>query len=78
MNLTPQQMSILIKALKYIMPRQTKFYSGQSIDEIIQERYANISTIVKSCLQDNYIFFGDLKSKHALSVLERFVHEFYS
>ena len=60
------------------MPHQTKFYSRQSIDEIIQEQYANISTIVKSCLQDNYIFFGDPKSKHAFSVLERFVHEFYS
>ena len=78
LQLPPQQMSMFINGLKYIIPRQSQLVSRKSIEEIITEQYQNISTNVKSCLQDNGIFITDPRAKHAFSVLERILHELYS
>lgn len=75
---TPDQMSMFIKGLKYIMPCQSQFFSRQPIDALIREQYQTISSAVKSCLQDNLIFFADPRGKHAFSIFEQLVHEFYS
>lgn len=78
LNLTPQQMSMFIIGLKYIIPCQSQFNRRQSIDEIVTEQYQNISTIVKHCLEDNVIFLGDPRSKHAFSVLQDILKQIYS
>jgi len=77
-QLTPQQMSMLIKGLKYVIPCQNQLCSRQSIDAIIHEQYENISTTVKSCLRDNNIFFADVRGQYAFSMLEQLIRDIYS
>ncbi|CAF4264973.1 unnamed protein product, partial [Rotaria sordida] len=43
LNLTPQQMSMFINGLKYIIPCQNQF-SGKSIEKLVSEQYQSIST----------------------------------
>ncbi|CAF1545200.1 unnamed protein product [Didymodactylos carnosus] len=52
--------------------------SRKPTDDIIIEQYQNMSKIVKECLQDNDIFTGDPRSRHAFLQLERIIHDLYS
>jgi hypothetical protein len=78
LNLTPQQMSMFINGLKYIIPCQSRLCSRKSMDDIISEQYRNMSTIIKDGLQDNGIFTGDPKSRQAFSTLAHILKEIYS
>ena len=69
---------MLIRGFKYIIPCQSQLCSRKSIDTIIHEQYENISKIVKSCLQDNNIFFADSRGKYAFSMLEQLIRDHYS
>ncbi|KAF9761757.1 hypothetical protein NGRA_2406 [Nosema granulosis] len=71
-------MSMFIRGLKYILPCQSRFGSRKPINDIITEQYQNISTIVKSCLNDNRVVIAPSRAKQAFSALERIVHESYS
>ena len=77
-RLTPDQIALFIKGLKYILPCQSRLCARRSIDSIIHEQYETIASTVKSCLQDNGILSGDPRGKQAFSILERTIHEFYS
>jgi hypothetical protein len=78
LNLTPQQMSMFINGFKYIIPGQIRLCSRKPTDEVIAEQYQNMSTIIKSCLKDHYIFVTDARAKQAFSTLERLLHDLYS
>ncbi|CAF5166656.1 unnamed protein product, partial [Rotaria magnacalcarata] len=77
LNLTPQQMSMLIKGLKYIIPCQHRF-SSQSTEEIAEKQYKNISTTVKTCLEDHGISTVDQPAKQAFQELKTLLHNLYS
>ncbi|CAF3388326.1 unnamed protein product, partial [Rotaria sp. Silwood2] len=78
LNLTPAQMSMLINGFKYIIPCQSRLCSRQSIDQIINEQYQKISSIVKDCLNDHRIPIANERTIQIFSVLERILHEFQS
>ena len=75
LNLTLQQMSMLINGLKYISTCQSQ-YSRQSIDEIIKEQYDKISAIIKTCLGDHGMFNSDIRVKLAFPELQHIFNEF--
>ena len=64
MNLTAQQLSMLINGFQYITPCQCRF-SRTPIDQIIAEQYQNVCTIIKDCLKDNRILITDKRAKQA-------------
>ncbi|CAF1349188.1 unnamed protein product [Rotaria magnacalcarata] len=69
LNLTSKQMSMFIKGLKYVIPCQRRF-SRKPIEQMVNEQYQNISTIVKNCLKDHYIPTTDLRAKQAFQELK--------
>jgi hypothetical protein len=77
LNLTSQQMSMLINGLKYILPCQTQ-YSRKPIDEILKEQYQNISKPIKNCLSDHGMFTTDTRAQQAFSELEHIINAFKS
>ena len=77
LNLTSKQMSMFIKGLRYVIPCQRRF-SRKPIEEIINEQFKNISTIVKNCLKDHNISTTDAKAKQAFQELEHLLSELYS
>ena len=77
LNLTSKQMSMFIKGLRYVIPCQRRF-SRKPIEEIINEQFKNISTIVKNCLKDHNISRTDAKAKQAFQELEHLLSELYS
>jgi hypothetical protein len=74
LNLTPQQMSLLINGLKYIQPCQSRS-SRKPMEQILTEQYKNISTTVKACLRDNRMSKIDRRAQQAFSELERMLRE---
>ncbi|CAF5052148.1 unnamed protein product [Rotaria magnacalcarata] len=77
LNLTSKQMSMFIKGLKYVIPCQSRF-SRKPIEQIVNEQYQNISTIVKNCLKDHYIPITDIRAKQAFQELKCLLSELYS
>ena len=77
LNLTPQQMLMFIRGLKYIIPCQSRF-SRQSVDELVTQQYQSISTTVKNCLQDHRMSITDERAKHAFSALQCLLYELHS
>jgi hypothetical protein len=75
LNLTPKQMSIFIKGLKYILPCQSDYSLRKSIDDILTEQYKSISTSVKQCLYDNRMLSTDTGSKQAFFELEHIIKQ---
>ncbi|CAF1548524.1 unnamed protein product, partial [Adineta ricciae] len=82
LNLSPQQMSMLINGLKYVVPCQTQFIvaaaSGPFIDTIVNEQFESIFTIVRNCLNDRGILSSDIRVKMALPELRQIVDTFKS
>jgi hypothetical protein len=74
LNLTPQQISIFINGLKYVMPCQSRF-SRKSIDDLITEQYQTISTTVKDCLKDNGLLITNERTSQAFQALEHIMNE---
>ncbi|CAM4844554.1 unnamed protein product [Rotaria magnacalcarata] len=68
LNLTSKQISMFIKGLKYVIPCQSRF-SRKPIEQIVNEQYQNISTIVKNCLKDHCIPTTDTRVKQAFQEL---------
>ena len=68
---------MLINGFQYIIPCQCRF-SRTPIDQIIAERYQNVSTIIKDCLKDNRILIADQRAKQAFSALECIFKELQS
>ena len=62
LNLTPQQMSMFINGLKYVITCQRQF-SRRSMNEIMTEQYQKLSATVKDCLRDNSIVVTDQRAK---------------
>ncbi|CAF4207990.1 unnamed protein product, partial [Rotaria sordida] len=77
LNLTPQQMSMFINGLKYIIPCQSRF-SGKSIEQLVNERYQSISTTVKNCLKDHRIPTANQRAEEAFQALRCILHELQS
>ncbi|CAF1050666.1 unnamed protein product [Rotaria magnacalcarata] len=69
LNLTSKQISMFIKGLKYVIPCQSRF-SRKPIEQIVNEQYQNISTIVKNCLKDHCIPTTDTRVKQAFQELK--------
>ena len=74
LNLTPQQISLLINGLKYIRPCQSRS-SRQSMEQILTEQYQTISRTVKDCLNDHRMATADARAQQAFSELKRTVDE---
>ena len=53
---------MLINCFQYIIPCECRF-SRTPIDQIIAERYQDVSTIIKDCLKDNRIPTADQRAK---------------
>ena len=68
LKLSPQQMSMFIHGLKYVMPCQSRL-SRQSIDDRVTEQYESISTTVQSCLRDHQMSTPDDRAKHERNVV---------
>ncbi|CAF4639698.1 unnamed protein product, partial [Rotaria sp. Silwood2] len=64
LNLTPQQMSMFINGLKYIIPCQSRLYR-KSIEQLVTEQYQSISTT-------------DERTKQTFQALEYLLHDLYS
>ncbi|CAF2215847.1 unnamed protein product [Rotaria magnacalcarata] len=77
LNLTSKQISMFIKGLKYVIPCQSRF-SRKPIEQIVNEQYQNISTIVKNCLKDHCIPTTDTRVKQAFQELKHLLSELYS
>ena len=77
LNLTPQQMSMLIKGLKYILPCQHHF-SRKPIEDIVNEQYESISNVVKNCLRDHRISTIDERAKQAFKSLRNLLIDLYA
>ena len=68
---------MLINCFQYIIPCQCRF-SRTPIDQIIAERYQDVSTIIKDCLKDNRIPTADQRAKRAFSALGSIFKELQS
>ena len=77
LDLNPQQMTMLMKGFKYVLPCQYRF-SRKSTDEIIAEQYRHLLATIKSCLNDYRIPTNDERSKRAFQALQQLVCESYS
>ncbi|CAF1436528.1 unnamed protein product, partial [Rotaria sordida] len=77
LNLTPQQMSMFINGLKYIIPCQNQF-SGKSIEKLVSEQYQSISTTVKNCLKDHRIPAANQRAEEAFQALRCILQELQS
>ena len=74
LSLTPKQMSMFIKGLKYIIPCQSHFLH-QSIEQNINEQYQTLLTIVKNCLQYNCMSASVQRSQQTFPELKSIMHE---
>lgn len=74
LKLTPQQMSMFINGLQYIIPCQSQF-SRKTIKEIMSEQYGKLSATVKECLKDNSIVVSDKRAKQTFDELEQVFDE---
>ncbi|CAF1440615.1 unnamed protein product [Rotaria sordida] len=77
LNLSPIQMSMFIKGLKYIPPCQSRF-SRQSIDDIVNEQYKTLRSIVQGCLDDHRVQLIEPHEKEGFPCLKRILYEFQS
>lgn len=76
LNLTPKQMSMFIKGLKYIIPCQSQF-SKKTMDERSQEQYQAFITVIKSCLRDNQMSESDERARQAFAELQQLNHDLH-
>ena len=67
---------MFINGFKYVIPCQNQ-YSRKSIDQIVNEQYENMSTILKNCLKDHRISIKDEQATQAFSAIEHILSEFY-
>ncbi|CAF1302062.1 unnamed protein product [Rotaria sordida] len=77
LNLSPIQMSIFIKGLKYIPPCQSRF-SRRSIDDIVNEQYKTLRSIVQGCLDDHRVQLIEPREKEGFPCLKRILYELQS
>lgn len=77
LQLTPQQMSMFIHGLKYIIPCQSRL-SRKFIDQLVHEQYEQICQIVKECLKDHRMSSKDERAKQAFTALENLLYVTYS
>ncbi|CAF1417784.1 unnamed protein product [Rotaria sordida] len=70
-------MSIFIKGLKYIPPCQSRF-SRQSIDDIVNEQYKTLRSIVQGCLDDHHVQLIEPREKEGFPCLKRILYELQS
>ena len=77
LNLSSQEMLMLIQGLKYVIPCQSRF-SRLSLNELINQQYESLSSVVKRCLQDNYISITDDRAKQAFAALKEILQKLYS
>ena len=77
LHLSPAQMAMLIKGLKYITPCQSRF-SRQSMVDIVTELFSTLSTRVKGCLDDHGWIAYEPKDKQAFPSLEDLLYELQS
>ncbi|CAF3315055.1 unnamed protein product [Rotaria sp. Silwood2] len=77
LNLTSEEMSMLINGLKYIIPCQRHF-SRKMTQERINEQYQRLSAIIKNCLQDHRIPTVDQCAKVAFQALSAAIGEINS
>jgi hypothetical protein len=77
LNLTPQQLSIFIEALQYIIPCQSRF-TRKTINENVQTELEKISAPIKKCLGDNEMSITDQRATQAFLELERIIYKLYS
>ncbi|CAF3740828.1 unnamed protein product [Rotaria sp. Silwood1] len=74
LNLTPQQMSMFINGLKYIIPCQSRF-SRKPVEQIVTDQYRSISATVKNCLKDHRTSTADQRANEAFQALQSILHE---
>ncbi|CAF4461879.1 unnamed protein product, partial [Rotaria sp. Silwood2] len=77
LNLSPAQMSMFIKGLKYIPPCQSRF-SRQSVDAIVNEQYKTLRSVVQGCLDDHGMQIVERREKEGFPSLKRILHELQS
>ncbi|CAF3076450.1 unnamed protein product [Rotaria sp. Silwood2] len=77
LNLSPAQMSMLIKGVKYIILCQSRF-SKASTDTIVKQQYTSISAAVQQCLDDHGAVAWEPEEKEAFPVLNRLLHQLQS
>ncbi|CAF1549462.1 unnamed protein product, partial [Rotaria sordida] len=77
LNISPQQMSMFINGLKYVILCQSQF-SSKSIEQLVSEQYQNLSTTVKNCLQDHQIPTANKRAEEAFQALQCILHELQS
>ena len=77
LNLSPQQLSMINNGFQYVIPGQLRFSTRRSSTQILEEQFRTISTIVKSCLKDHYIFTADARAKAAFTALEHRLKDCY-
>ena len=68
---------MLIHGLKYVIPCQSRF-SHPSADELINRQFESLSSVIKRCLQDNYMSITDDRAKQALTALKEILQKLYS
>ena len=74
LKLTPQQISMFINGLQYVIPCQSQF-SRKPIKEMMTEQYQKLSATVKGCLKDNSIVVTDQRAKQAFDELEQIFND---
>ena len=77
LNLSSQEMLLLIQGLKYVLPCQSQFFH-KSIDEFIDQQFENLSSVIKRCLQNNYMSITDERAKQAFTALKELLNKLYS
>lgn len=55
---------------QYVIPGQLRCSTRRSTTQMLEEQFQTISTIVKKCLKDHYIFTTDARAKAAFTALE--------
>ena len=76
LNLTPKQMSMFIKGLKYIAPCQSQF-SKKTKEERMNEQYQALLNVIKKCLGDNSVSASDQRAQQAFSELQQLHHHLH-
>ena len=77
LNLSSQEMLMLIQGLKYVIPCQSQLFH-KSLDEFIDQQYENLSCVIKRCLQDNCMSITDERAKQAFAALKELLNKLYS
>ncbi|CAF4294951.1 unnamed protein product, partial [Rotaria sordida] len=63
--------------LKYILPCHSRF-SRQSIDDIVNEQYKTLRSIVQDCLDDHRVQLIEPRQKEGFPCLKRILYELQS